>query len=95
MDGHGIDEVQLFAALPFGDDDVRILQNGEMLGHRLPRHRQSLTQFTQGLSVLVVQPVQKLTAARVCQRPKHRIHAHKRNMQPFGCMSRAELWTCL
>jgi hypothetical protein len=62
---HRIEEMQLLAPAPGGGDKVRLLEENQVLGHRLPRHVQMLTQFRQGLSVVRVQLIQQLAAAGV------------------------------
>src|SRR5262245_2718156 len=86
MNRDGIEVVQLLAAALDGRDQIGALQNPQMLADRLPRHGKPRTQLVQGLTVLRVEPIEKLAAARVGQRPEHVIHGH--NMQPFGCLSR-------
>src|SRR5262245_49389665 len=90
VDRHRIEIVQLLAAAPDGGDEVRPLENGEMLAHGLPRHRRSglgepLAKLVQGLTVPRVESIEKFPAAAVGQRPEHLIHGD--NMQPFGCLS--------
>src|SRR5262245_16838701 len=90
VDRHRIEIVQLLAAAPDGRDEVRALENGEMLAHGLPRHRRSglgepLAKLVQGLAVPRVEPIEKFPAAAVGQRPEHLVHGD--NMQPFGCLS--------
>src|SRR6202048_2101885 len=42
VDRHGIDEVQLFSALPFPGHEIGLLENRQMLRDRLAGHAQSL-----------------------------------------------------
>src|SRR6516165_1674676 len=88
IDRNWIEVVQLLAAAPRRGDQIGALENGEVLAHRLPRHVEARTQLAQGLAIVRAQPIKKLPAARVGQRLEHLIHGH--NMQPFGCLSRAE-----
>src|SRR5262245_9947573 len=97
VDRHRIEIVQLLAAAPDGRDEVRALENGEMLAHGLPRHRRSglgepFAKLVQGLAVPRMEPIEKLPAAAVGQRPEHFVHGD--NMQPFGCLSSASNTSC-
>src|SRR6202050_5961117 len=63
VDRNRIDEMKLLPAPSLRRDQIRRLEDHQMLGHRLSRHRQSLTEFAQRLAVVVVQPVQQASAA--------------------------------
>jgi len=54
--------VQLLAASPHHNDEVRILQNGEMLADRLPRHRKTRAELAERLAVVGAEPVKQLAA---------------------------------
>lgn len=62
---HRIEEMQLLASAPDRGDEVRPFEEKQMLRHRLPGHVQMRTQFRQRLSVVRVQLIQQLSAARV------------------------------
>jgi len=55
-----------------------------MLGDCLACHVQSLTQFTERLAVLRVEPVQQPAAVHICQSSKNRVVVNPENMQPFS-----------
>src|SRR6476469_6822605 len=90
VDRYRIEVVELLAAAPDGRDEIGALQYGQMLAHRLPRHGRSRlgkarTNLVQGLSIVRVEPVEKLPAAGIRQGLEHIVHGD--NMQPFGCLS--------
>src|SRR4051794_5749263 len=90
VDRYRIKVVQLLAAAPDGRDEIGALQYGQMLGHRLPRHGRSRlgkarTKLVQGLAIVRVEPVEKLSAAGIRQGLEHIVHGD--NRQPFGCLS--------
>jgi hypothetical protein len=58
-----------------------------MLGDCLACHVQSLTQFTERLAVLRVEPVQQPAAVHICQSSKNRVVVNPENMQPFSYLS--------
>jgi hypothetical protein len=78
--------MQLFTSVPDHSDQVRRLQQSQMLGHCLPRHVEMFTKFAQRLPVALVQLIKQLSTAPISQSFEHLIH-HKVIMQPFGCMS--------
>src|SRR6476469_7662294 len=90
VDRYRIEVVQLLAAAPDGRDEIGALQYGQVLAHRLPRHRRSRlgkarAKLVQGLAIVCVEPVEKLSAAGIRQGLEHIVHGD--NMQPFGCLS--------
>src|SRR6478752_10786037 len=90
VDRYRIEVVQLLAAAPDGRDEIGALQYGQMLAHRLPRHGRSRlgkarAKLVQGLAIVRIEPVEKLSAAGVRQGPEHIVHGD--NMQPFDCLS--------
>jgi hypothetical protein len=95
VDRHRIDEVKLLAALPLRRNQIRLLENGEMLGDSLPRHGETVAQFEERLPVPPVQTVEQLPSASIGQSTKHRIFIHGSYattrlpvyMQPTGCLS--------
>jgi len=58
VDGYRVDEVKSFSAFAPPGDKIRLLQNSQMFRHGLPGHIQPITEFTQGLSVLLAQPIE-------------------------------------
>ena len=62
---HWIEVMQLLAPAPDDGDQVRLFEENQVLRHRLPRHLQMLTQLRQRLSVVRVQLIQQLAAARI------------------------------
>src|SRR6185437_15059411 len=87
LDRRRIEEMQLLAPLLPGGDQVGLLQQGQVFGHRLAAHVQSLAELGQGLSVSVMQPVEELAPTGVGQGLEHGVIVHGLNMQPFSCMS--------
>jgi len=85
MDRHGIEVVKLLAAAFDRRDQIRLLENGQVLAHCLPRHGKALAQLTKRLSIVGAQAIQQLPSARIGQRSEYSIHGD--NMQPFGCIS--------
>src|SRR5262249_44355064 len=84
----GVEIVQLLPAPADGGDEVRGLQHAQMLGRRLPRHRERLTQLPEGLAIALAEPVQQGPARRIGQGLEHRIIvAHVSIMQAFTCIS--------
>src|SRR5262245_11961525 len=84
-----IDEMELLAALALRRQQVGLLEDAEMLRHRLAGHVESLAQLAQRLAVLASEAVQQLATARIRQRAEHSIVViHPPNMQPDGCLSR-------
>ena len=60
-----------------------------MLAHGLPRHFQVLAQLSERLAVVLPEPVQQQTAARVGQRLEDSVHLvirHLDIMQVFTCV---------
>ena len=76
VDRHRIEIMQLLAPAPDRGDQVRRLQQQEMLRHRLPCYVQVCAQFAERLAVALMQLVQQLPAAPVTQRFEHCIHLH-------------------
>ena len=66
--------MQLLAALPERDDQIRFRKNAEMLSDCLPRHMQMPAKFAQGLAVVTVQLIQERTSAGISQCLKNHIH---------------------
>src|SRR4029077_2328294 len=62
-----IEEVQLFTAAPYGGDQVRRLEQAEVLRHALPCHVQVFTQLVERAAVVRMQQVQQLAPARIGQ----------------------------
>ncbi len=85
VDRHRIEVVQLLAAAPHGGDEIGVLQNGQMLAHRLPGHIEPRAELVKRLAVVGAQPVEQFPAARIGQRLEYLIHGD--NMQPFSCLS--------
>src|SRR5258708_810505 len=85
-DRNGIDEVQLFSAIPLPRDEIRLLENRQMLGDCLACHVQPAAKIAEGLAILPVQPIQQPPAARVCQSAKHGVLIHVRHMELFSCL---------
>ena len=86
VDRNGIDEVQLFPALPLPGDESSLLENREMLGDGLARHVQPRAKLAERLAVLPVQSIQQLPAAWICQGVEHGIVIHLHNREPYGSL---------
>jgi len=67
MQGNGVEVVELFPAVPDDRNEVRILEQLQMLGHGLPRHVHVLAECRDRLAVLAMQLVEKAPAGRVGQ----------------------------
>src|ERR1700682_6725326 len=68
MDRHRIEIVQLLAAMPERGDKVGRLENSKVLCHGLPRHRETVAEFVQALSVAGLKPVQQRPPRSIRQR---------------------------
>jgi hypothetical protein len=79
--------MQFRAPLLPRDHEICLFQDSQMLRHRLAGHVEAFAHIVQALSVPGAEPIQQPPAAFVRQSAEHGIHAHKRNMQPHGCMS--------
>lgn len=62
---HWIEEMQFLASAPDRGDEVRLFEENQVLGHRLPGHLQMLTQLRQRLTIVRVQLIQQLAATRI------------------------------
>jgi hypothetical protein len=71
---HRIEVVQLFATTPDSGDEVRRLQNDEMLGYRLSRHVEQLAQPAERLAVFAAQLIEQLPAARIGECLENVVH---------------------
>src|ERR1035438_6001653 len=71
---HWIEVMQLLSPAPDDGDQIRRLQQQEMLRDRLPRHVEVRAQFAERLPVALVQLIEQLTAALVRQGFEHCIH---------------------
>src|SRR5262245_55684132 len=65
VDRHRVEVMQLLAAAPNGDHQVGLFQKGEVLGHCLPGHVQMGAEFSEGLTIVCMEPVEELPAAWV------------------------------
>ncbi|GLR96651.1 hypothetical protein GCM10007858_42880 [Bradyrhizobium liaoningense] len=74
MDGHGVEVVQLLAAMSDGRDQIDLLQNDKVLGNGLTRHREALAEFVQCLAVPGVKPVQQRPSRPIGERSEDFIH---------------------
>src|ERR687887_525507 len=91
MDGNGIEVVEFLAAALPRDDEVRLLEEGEVLGDGLTRHVVSLAQLAQGLPVPRMEAIQQSTPDRIGKRPEDCVHAHGRNMQLNDCIFKSRI----
>ena len=60
--------MQLLPAAPLGGDEVRFLEQAEVLRDGLARHVEVLAKLPQRLAVLLVEEVQKPPAAGIAER---------------------------
>ena len=67
VDRHRVEVMQFLAPAPDDGDQIRRLQQQEMLGHRLPRHVEVPAQFAECLPVAPVQLIEQLSTAFVRQ----------------------------
>src|SRR4051794_28181053 len=79
VDRYRIKVVQLLAAAPDGRDQIGALQYCQMLAHRLPRHGRSrlgeaCTKLVQGLAIVRVEPIEKLSPAGIRQSLERIVH---------------------
>ena len=63
-----IEVVEFLSSMPDDNDELRLLQQCHVLGDRLTRHVQVLTQFVQRQAILFVKPVKQISAARIGKR---------------------------
>jgi len=73
LNGHGIEVVTFFAAVPDDHDEFRLLQDRQVLGYRLPRHVEVFTQFIQRQAIVLAKPVQQIPAAGIGKRVENKI----------------------
>ena len=66
--------MELLAAAPNDDDEVRLLQRRQVLGYCLPGHVQVGAELPERLAVVGTQTVQQLSPARVGQCPEDLVH---------------------
>src|SRR5581483_3412861 len=82
-----VEEVELLPTPPERRDEVGVLEDGQVLAHRLPGHAQAGAELGQRLTLLGPEAVQKLPPARVGQRSEHLVQLSSTAfMQPFGCL---------
>src|SRR5580704_11899595 len=74
-DRHRVEEMQLLAATPDDGDQVRIFQQFQMLGHRLPSHVQVFTKLSECLAILCEEFIEQLPARRVGECFEHLVHS--------------------
>src|SRR5262245_38935020 len=82
--------MELLAAPPEDDHEVRLLQHRQVLGDRLPGHVQVGAELPERLPVVGVQPVKQQAACGVGEGLENLVMVvgHEDIMQPHGCMSR-------
>ena len=85
---HGVEVMQLFAPAPDRDDEVRLLQQGEVFGHGLPGHVEVRAQLAQGLAAFEIKSVEQFSPARIRECFEYFVHGRKEYMQLSGCMAR-------
>src|SRR5262252_7430828 len=93
VDGHGVQEVELLATAPRRADEVRLLEQREVLRDRLPGHVHPLAELAQREPARLEQAIEKLSPAGIRERFEHRIHPGlllHLIMQAFACMSRSK-----
>ena len=91
VDGDGVEEVELFPAVPDGGDEVGVLEEVEVLCHRLAGHVEVLAEGGEGLAVVLMQQVEQLAAAGIGQGFKNGVHNRKTiGNQMVACQRRLE-----
>src|SRR5262249_25138772 len=91
VDGYGVQEVELLAAAPRRADEVRFLEQRQVLGHRLAAHLHPFAELAECEPTRLVKPVEQLPPARIREGLEHRIHPFTLLpliMQVITCMSR-------
>lgn len=74
VDGDGVEEMELLAAVPDRGDEVGLLEEVEMLRHGLAGHIEVLAERGEGLAVVLVQEVEQLATAGIGQGFENVIH---------------------
>jgi len=74
VNGDRIEVVQLFAAVPDDGDEVGVLQQVQVLGHRLAGHVEVRAERGQRLPAALVEQVEQLAAAGIGQGFEHIVH---------------------
>jgi hypothetical protein len=88
VDGNWVEVVQFVAPAPDDCDEIRLFEQNEMLGDRLPRHAETLRKFAKGLSGTGVETVEQETPAGIGQGLEDGVFIHRENfMQLYGCLS--------
>jgi hypothetical protein len=87
VDGDRVQVVELLASAPHDDDEVRRLQDVEVLRDRLTRDVLVGAEFAERLAVARVQAVEQRAAARVGKGTEDGVQVHQVIMQRTGCMS--------
>ena len=77
--------MQLFAAAPKRDDQVRFDEQAEVFGNALPGHPEMPAKLIQGLAIFVMKLIEKGATAGVSQSFEN-IVVHRSIMQPNGCI---------
>src|SRR5262249_39723001 len=70
---HWIEKVQLFAAPPYGGDQVRRFEHVQVLRHTLARDVQVLAQVVEPAAVVGVQQIQELAPAGIGKRLEQQV----------------------
>ena len=83
--------MKLLSPAPRRGDQTCVFENREMFRNGLPRHVHVFAKLAQGLSIPRMEAVEELSTTWIGERPEDRVHAHKMNMQLYGCMSRVGL----
>jgi len=85
----GVEEVELFATVPDGGDEVGVLEEIEVLGHGLARHVEVLAEGGEGLAVVLVQQIEQLATAGIGQGFENGVHdIGKIGNQKVACQRR-------
>ena len=74
MQRHRVEIMELLASAPDHRDEVRRLQQGQMLGYGLPGHIQVLAQPGQSLAIALVELIQQFPPAFIGQRFEYGVH---------------------
>src|SRR4051794_26994223 len=94
-DRDGVEEVQLLAAAPASDYEVRLLEHLQVLHHAEARHRQPALERGERLAVLLEQEVEQRPPRRVRQRLEHLVHDQRIGDHMVTCQTScgAIVWT--
>lgn len=74
MNRNRIQVVQFLAPAPYGDDQIRLLEQEKVLGYGLTTHVRLPAKLAQSLPVVGVEPVEQFPASGIRERLEHHVH---------------------